>query len=567
MNRKNICHQIFVFLACSYLAHQAQAWKVGALFGNKSSTILRSNQVLPAKIGFELVPGDVVHTPNNGRVILVENGSKLIVAPQSHLVVEASDSINKVPLKVQFGALRAKIEKGEAQKYNFKTRTAVAGVRGTEFFVGVGVTTTNICVLEGSVQADMADGDQILVPEGLGISEFSATRPLFAPNSVEQVAHWKELTSEAEELRSIYPNSYEVLAPEHQWGETKFAHRLDLAYCEITDPKSKCFRFHSYHRFHHPFGSGLHLQVTPLLQFGSVDPEALMDSSPPSFRKQDIQLRAYEFILQKNLNSSAYLEAGIKPLSWNQPLFLGPRSFSAEPLAQTFAELRWSRHLLQFGFHKRERRALDGFSSYDLIRYGYDFAVGSDSTSAFQLVQFNEKAEAAALASQFLSPQLQWSGRFGAFLFGANVIYETGRQSRPLEQNFSGSLIDGFAEFHFGSHWRTQLRWIRSSEKYLAISVDSYSLGAANLLGATNLDQKRGLLATSMQLNELLRLELGLEILESFNMTQNSYQASESNLWLQLKGRTGYFKLTQFIHHPAEQRSLNGWLALASMNY
>lgn len=542
----------------------AMSWEVGILLGSKDVQVLRNEQLLPATLGMELLPGDTLHTPPNGRVVLVEGKSRIVIAPNSRFLIEAK-SEEVTPLKVEFGAARISVDSVAAQKYKFKLRTAVAGVRGTEFFMGVGPSHSNLCVLEGAVQAEMASGESIAVPEGLGISEEAASRPRFASNSLQQVRAWNSATSEEENPPPVYPDQYEIQTPEHRWKNLRFSHRADLIYCDISNPKSDCIRAHSYHRFLYSFGSGLHLQATPLLQYDTLNPEGAMDSSPLSIRKTYAQLRPYELILQANPNENWVIEGGIKPLSWDQPLFLGRRTDTAEPLANPFLEARFDRHVLQASAAVKDRRPLDGLPSFQLFRYGFDIPWNS---SSLHFVQASDSDQFTAVPYNFTSPQLKLQYARDSLIASGHLVFEQGKQG-VLNESFSAQMSDVSAEYQVSWHslWRAQIRWIDASSKYIAPGIESYSLGSSNLVGVSDLDQRRALISTSFAVAEDRRLEVGTEVLDSHRNSTQVWQATEFNTWLQVTGRTGFLRLVSVDANLDGVGKRQGVFFIGSLNY
>lgn len=121
-----------------------------------------------------------------------KKGDRVDVGPESQLVLENSEGdklktttpsqwLIESDHEVQLGsgALFAKIEhakklaKGE-YKFIIRTKTAVMGVRGTQFFTSVDASQSKaaltwMCVKEGSVEVKTAD-KTLLVPQGLGVS-------------------------------------------------------------------------------------------------------------------------------------------------------------------------------------------------------------------------------------------------------------------------------------------------------------------------------------------------------------------------------------------------------------
>lgn len=143
----------------------------GALEGGV--TVERKAVVQPAVVGGELFEGDRIRTSADGRAdITLSDGSRLTLTALGNLVVsrylisakqdkrEAGFDLISGRLKAYVSKLAASIEQNVWQ---VKTPTAVAGVRGTEFFVLVddgddgGEAGTEVIVEEGEVEVSSSD--------------------------------------------------------------------------------------------------------------------------------------------------------------------------------------------------------------------------------------------------------------------------------------------------------------------------------------------------------------------------------------------------------------------------
>lgn len=92
------------------------------------------------KIGMRLRPGQVVMTGTNGKAKLAyTNGDHMMVAPGTSVTIPSPVKGKKgtSSIKLIYGKMRALIsKKGPRKKMNVRTKSAVAGVRGTDFFIG-----------------------------------------------------------------------------------------------------------------------------------------------------------------------------------------------------------------------------------------------------------------------------------------------------------------------------------------------------------------------------------------------------------------------------------------------
>lgn len=108
----------------------------------------KTGEKLSAKVGKKVFEGDSLESGPTGRAKIVMADKNVInISPNSQLVIEkyVNDGSNKnVELNVLKGKVRASVEErydGEKNKFNVKTPSAVAGVRGTDFITGYNPST------------------------------------------------------------------------------------------------------------------------------------------------------------------------------------------------------------------------------------------------------------------------------------------------------------------------------------------------------------------------------------------------------------------------------------------
>lgn len=127
----------------------------------------KSGKVESAKVGFKVYAGDAIQSgPDSRAKIIMSDKNVINVSPDSKVTIAkyennpAKDSRN-VELKVDYGKVRASVEQqydGEKNKFNVRTPTAVAGVRGTDFMAGYNPTTrkTTVVTFKGLVAVGIA---------------------------------------------------------------------------------------------------------------------------------------------------------------------------------------------------------------------------------------------------------------------------------------------------------------------------------------------------------------------------------------------------------------------------
>lgn len=112
------------------------------------------------KVGDKVFPGDVVESATEARAKIVMSDRNVInISPETKLEIQKyeNDGANKnVEMNLLQGKVRNNVEQkydGEKNKFLIKTPTAVAGVRGTQFFTSFdpGTKITSVVTLRGAV--------------------------------------------------------------------------------------------------------------------------------------------------------------------------------------------------------------------------------------------------------------------------------------------------------------------------------------------------------------------------------------------------------------------------------
>jgi len=114
-----------------------------------------------AKVGKKVSAGDTITAgPDSRAKIVMADKNVINVSPDSKIVIEKYENDGKdkknVELNVLYGKVRASVEQkydGDKSKFNVKTPSAVAGVRGTDFMTGynAGTKTAQFITFSGSV--------------------------------------------------------------------------------------------------------------------------------------------------------------------------------------------------------------------------------------------------------------------------------------------------------------------------------------------------------------------------------------------------------------------------------
>jgi hypothetical protein len=123
----------------------------------------QTGQVSRARIGLKVLPGDVITAAKDSRakVVMVDH-NEININPDSQIKIEKyeynpSEGKKNVLLNVIYGKVRSKVEQkydGRTSKFQVKTPSAVAGVRGTNFITGYEPTTgiSKVVTFRGRVE-------------------------------------------------------------------------------------------------------------------------------------------------------------------------------------------------------------------------------------------------------------------------------------------------------------------------------------------------------------------------------------------------------------------------------
>lgn len=150
-----------IMLGASLFAFSAQAEKMYGVFMVVKGKVQIQNGAgknTDAKVGTKIYEGESVVTVVDARAkIVMADRNVLNVSPETTLKIakyeNGKDSKN-VELDLSKGKVRTNVEQtydGEKSKFEIKTPTAVAGVRGTQFMMGFDGKNTSVVTFKGSV--------------------------------------------------------------------------------------------------------------------------------------------------------------------------------------------------------------------------------------------------------------------------------------------------------------------------------------------------------------------------------------------------------------------------------
>ena len=175
------------------------------VFDAKQVAIQRSGgDQLAGSIGDLLSHGDQVITSNDTRaaVRFTDDGSIIRMNPDTQLLVRAEGDRTALrkTLEIDFGEMWAKIQKREGAEYRIETPTAVAAVKGTEFFVRVEQDGSTTIITTEGVLDFFNDMGTVEVSAGSTAQIGSATdAPTVAESTDDDIAGFGQLAADAEE--------------------------------------------------------------------------------------------------------------------------------------------------------------------------------------------------------------------------------------------------------------------------------------------------------------------------------------------------------------------------------
>jgi hypothetical protein len=134
-----------------------------------------------AAIGDTVGAGDTIVTgPRSLAVIDLTNSTTVKLKEKTSLAIDSIGDATSVTLTA--GGVFTSIARKLTGRFSLQTKTAVCGVRGTEFFVAYGRAIEAepdvwMCVNEGSVEVAIPEtGQAVVVPKGLGINILGGNR-------------------------------------------------------------------------------------------------------------------------------------------------------------------------------------------------------------------------------------------------------------------------------------------------------------------------------------------------------------------------------------------------------
>lgn len=157
------------------------------------AVVTKSGTTTKAKIGQKVFPSDKITAGKDSRAkIVMIDKNEINVSPDTQIVIEnyqfkPEENKKSVLINVLYGKVRAKVEQKydtDGNKFQIKTPTAVAGVRGTDFITGYdrGSKQSQVVTFHGKVEFGLpgANGailNPVMVNPGQQTSMTGSTPP------------------------------------------------------------------------------------------------------------------------------------------------------------------------------------------------------------------------------------------------------------------------------------------------------------------------------------------------------------------------------------------------------
>ncbi len=184
----------FIGLSQSYGA----CGKFVVVKGEVQIEVAKTGKIEKAKMNSEICSGDTVNSLKDSRAkIVMVDGNELNISPETKMIIEGYEfqpekEKKKVLLNVLFGKVRANVKQkydeqgsdgpkdGAANTFQVKTKSAVAGVRGTDFLTSYTAATgrSEVITFSGKVDVGQAGPNgQIINPVGVGPGQKTFVNP------------------------------------------------------------------------------------------------------------------------------------------------------------------------------------------------------------------------------------------------------------------------------------------------------------------------------------------------------------------------------------------------------
>jgi ferric-dicitrate binding protein FerR (iron transport regulator) len=161
------------------IAPWAAALEGTVVYADGQVTVSRGGSESDASIGMQLDERDVVRTGSDA-VAVISIGGEAEIKMRGNTTLSLDSLGDRVAVSLTQGSVFSRVTRRTIRDYTVRASSAVAGVRGTEFFVAYGRTIDEqpdiwLCVNEGSVEVAVA-GSTVVVEQGKGLNIVAGAR-------------------------------------------------------------------------------------------------------------------------------------------------------------------------------------------------------------------------------------------------------------------------------------------------------------------------------------------------------------------------------------------------------
>jgi hypothetical protein len=174
----------------------AMAWKFEMSENNKEVLVNEGGVIRPLKMGEMIKPGSIITTGAGTKALFTDGESKMWIGEGTTLELQSDDASKpdvQSLLNLEKGRARFEIQKKEAAKYRYRTRSSVAGIRGTEFFMSATESEEQFCVFEGVIEVSN-NSKTFKVPSGAGLKITKGADIKTTTLQLKDVESWKQKT-------------------------------------------------------------------------------------------------------------------------------------------------------------------------------------------------------------------------------------------------------------------------------------------------------------------------------------------------------------------------------------
>ncbi len=226
----------------------ASCGKFVVVKGDVQIDIAKTQKSEKAKVNSEICAGDTVAAGKEARAkIVMVDGNELNLSPDTKMTIEAYEfqpdqEKKKVLLNVLFGKVRANVKQkyddqakdSASNSFQVKTKSAVAGVRGTDFLTSYAPSTGKSEVVTFSGKVDVGQvgpGGQMINSVSVSAGEKTTAAPNQAPG--------RPVPVPASELKQLNSSSTAASnSPSNSSGTASKAAKSSSATASSSDSKS-----------------------------------------------------------------------------------------------------------------------------------------------------------------------------------------------------------------------------------------------------------------------------------------------------------------------------------------